>query len=147
MSEQRQCVVVGTDGTPGSDAAVRFAVIEARLHQARLILVTAYDRPIDPDVDDFDIPDDQLQQRARDEASESFRRAAGVPVEELPDYEIIAGGGDPAKVLLSSADGAVMIVIGSHDPTMLQRLFGRDVGRELRHRTQVPLAIVPTPGG
>ncbi len=56
-------VVVGCDGTPASDAALRFAVEEARLRHARLIVVAAYYRPIDPDIDTFDIPDSVLRER------------------------------------------------------------------------------------
>lgn len=37
-------VVVGCNGTPASDAALRFAAEEARLRHARLIVVAAYYR-------------------------------------------------------------------------------------------------------
>ena len=146
MSEQQAFVVVGCDGTPASDAALRFAAAEAELHGARLLLVTAFDRPIDPDSDDFDIPDEVLRRQARDGASASLNRAL-IKAERVPDHEIVAVEGEPAKVLLEHGDGALMIVIGSHDRSMVQRLFGRPTGRELQHHTVVPLVIVPTPSG
>ena len=147
MSEQQPFLVVGCDGTSASDAALRFAAAEAGLHGARLLLVTAYDRPIDPDSDDFDIPDEALQRQARDDASASLNRALDSRTGRLPEHQIVTVEGEPAKVLLEHGDGAIMIVIGSHDRPMLQRLFGRPTGRELQHHTVVPLVIVPTPSG
>lgn len=144
MSTHDSFVVVGCDGTPGSDPALRFAAEEARLRGARLLLVAAYDRPIDPDLDDFEVADEVLQRRARDAASTNLQRALSSSPDQLPDHHVVAAEGDPAKVLLEQADGAVMIVIGSHDRSALQRLFGRVTSRELLHDTVVPVTIVPS---
>lgn len=72
-------VVLGCDGAPDSDAAVRFAAEEARLRHARLVVVAAYERPIDPDLDDFDIPDAELSARARVGCEAALRRALDTP--------------------------------------------------------------------
>lgn len=146
MTQDQPFVVVGCDGTAGSDEALRFAAREAKLHRARLLLVAAYDRPIDPDVEEFDVSDQVLQARARDAATTNLRRALDPASGHLPEHlDIVAAEGDPAQVLLDHADGAVMIVIGSHDRPMLQRLFGRVTSRELLHDSVVPVTIVPTP--
>lgn len=143
MTEGRPFILVGCDGTVGSDAALRFAADEAHLRGARLLLIAAYDRPVDPDLDEFDITDDQLQARAHHAVQANIGRALlpqpGIP----PDHEIIVAQGDPAQVLLDHADGAVMIVIGSHDRGLLGRLFSRDTSRFLLHDTVVPITVVP----
>jgi truncated hemoglobin YjbI len=61
----RDAVVVGCDGTPSCDAAVRFAAAEARLRCAELVVVIAYVRPVDPDLPSFDTPDGKPRSRAR----------------------------------------------------------------------------------
>lgn len=140
-------ILVGCDGTASSDAAVQFAAGEARLRCAQLVLIGSYDRPVDPDIDEFDVTDDQLQARARQAVQANFARALDCQPAMLPDHEIIVAEGDPAHVLLKHAKGAVMIVIGSHDHGMLGRLFGRDTGKFILHDTVVPLAVVPASTG
>ncbi len=138
-------VVVGCDASPSSDPALRFAVEEARLRHARLLVVIAYDRPIDPDLDDFDIPDAELQKAARARTETALHRAFPTSTVDDVDFEIVAAEGEPSQVLLEHSTDAVMIVIGSHDRPMLQRLFGRITSRGLLHDSTVPITIVPSP--
>lgn len=145
MTHDGPFVVVGCDGSVASDPALRFAAEEARLRGTALVIVVAYDRPMDPDVDEFDVSDEELQTRARDAATTNVRRALDPESGQSPDYEIVAAEGAPAQVLRDHADGAVMIVIGSHDRPMLQRMFGRATSRGLLHDTDVPVTIVPSP--
>ncbi len=72
-------VVVGFDASPESAPALRFATEEAQLRHARLLVVTAYDRPIDPDLDDFDIPDSNLKEAARARAEKALHLTLGRP--------------------------------------------------------------------
>ena len=138
-------VVVGCDASPASDAALRFAAEEARLRRARLLVVAAYDRPIDPDLDDFDTPDAELQRSARACTESVVQRAFGRPGMREVDLEVVAAEGEPSHVLLEHGRDAVMIVIGSHDRPMLRRLFGRVTSRGLLHDSTVPITIVPSP--
>ncbi len=138
----RPRVVVGCDGTPESDSALRFAAAEARLRDVCLYVVTAYERPVDPDLDSFDIPDSQLQADARAYAQAALHRAIG-PDSDTLDCHYLADSGDPARVLLQYSERAVMIVIGTHDRPLLQRLFGHLSSRELLHDATVPVTIVP----
>lgn len=140
------CVVVGCDGSAASDAALRFAAREASLHAVRLVIVAAYDRPIDPDSGTFDIPDTELAARARARTEHVLRRAFSTSDVHLPKHAIVTAEGDPAQVLLDHAANAVMIVIGWHDRSMLQRLFGHLTSRHLLYGSAVPVTIVPTLG-
>lgn len=142
MNDQ-QCVVVGCDGTPDGDPALRFAAQQARLHQVRLVVITAYDRPLDPDLDDFDTPDTQLRAQACARAEDAVRRAFNAHSEPVPDHELIPVEGDPARALLAHASGAVMIVVGSHDRSFLERFFARHTGPHLLQGSDVPVTIVP----
>jgi len=138
-------VVVGCDASPASDPALRFAAEEARLRHARLLVIAAYDRPIDPDLDDFDTPDAEFQEAAHARTQTALQRAVGRSNMRDVDLEIVAVEGEPSQVLLEHGRDAVMIVIGSHDRPMLQRLFGRVTSRGLLHDSTVPITIVPSP--
>ena len=138
-------VLVGCDGTPEGDPVLRFGVDEARLRGARVVLVTAYLGPIDPDVDDFDTPRSELEARARSSAETALHRALHWPdVSQLPEYDIVAAEGDPVRALLDNTAHAVMIVVGSHDRPLLQRLFTRPTSQHLLHNTDIPVTIVPS---
>lgn len=139
------CVVVGCDGTPDGDPALRFAAREARLHHALLVVLTAYDRPLDPDLDDFDTPVAQLRAKARARAENALHRAFASSSDVLPDYEVVAAEGEPARVLLNHATDAIMIVIGHHHRHMFQRFFSHHTRPHLLHDSRVPITIVPPP--
>jgi len=61
-------VVVGCDGSAGSGFTIGFGIQEARRQQTSLLILTAFERPIDPDIDSFDVPEDQLKRRAQSRA-------------------------------------------------------------------------------
>ncbi|UQX87043.1 universal stress protein [Jatrophihabitans telluris] len=98
-----------------------------------------------PDLDDFDTPDAELQQAARARTESALQRAFGQSSMREVELEIVAAECEPSQVLLEHGRDAVMIVIGSHDRPLLQRLFGRVTSRGLLHDSTVPITIVPSP--
>ncbi|MDX6254179.1 MAG: hypothetical protein QOJ11_513 [Frankiales bacterium] len=137
-------VVVGCDGSPDSDEALRFAAEEARLRGGHLVVACAYFRPVDPDLADFGWPDAQLQAKALARAEIAVRRALSLPPgADLGDCELVAAEGDPSKVLLAQAGDAALIVIGSHAHRLLGGVFGHHTSRHLLHDVRVPVTVVP----
>jgi nucleotide-binding universal stress UspA family protein len=137
-------VVVGCDGSPDSDEALRFAADEARLRGGHLVVVCAYFRPVDPDLEDFGWPDAKLQAKALARAEVAVRRALGLPPGAgLGDCELLAAEGDPSRVLLAQAGDAALIVIGSHAHRLLGGVFGHHTSRHLLHDVRVPVTVVP----
>jgi len=138
-------IVVGCDGTPDSDPALRFAIDETLRRAGRLVIVIAYQRPIDPDLDSFDTPGSELEAHARDRAQAAIRR---VLTDHDPqfDQQVVAVEGEPAQVLLDQADHAALIIVGDHERSLLARLFDRDTARQLLHANSVvPVTVVPGP--
>jgi nucleotide-binding universal stress UspA family protein len=95
----RTKVVVGVDGSSGSSAAVRWAAIEARLREAELRVLTAFQRR------------DAGAQAAglvHDAVARARAAAPGVQVRgvALPGYA--------APVLLHAEEDAALLVVGSH---------------------------------
>lgn len=137
-------VLVGCDGSSDTDDALRFAVHEARLRAAPLVIVCAYLRPVDPDLNDFDLSDAQLRARAINRAEGAVRRALGLAASaDLGDLRLVAAEGDPAHVLVEQASDAALIVIGSHERSVFERFFGHHTSRHLLHEGQVPVVVVP----
>lgn len=135
-------IVVGCDGTPDSDNALRLAAEEARLRHAPLRIVCAYERPVDPELNDFDVPDEQLRARTLERGEQAVRRAFGGHAPA--DYAVLALAGEPSEVLREQAKGAVMIVIGGHQRPLLQRVFRRGTSGHLLHHGGVPVLVVPS---
>lgn len=134
----RNAVVVACDGRPSCDAAVRFAVAEARLRHAELVLVIAYLRSVDPDLPAYYTPDSDLRSRARADAEQALSRALGLPLAELPRFHIVTERGPARWVLMRDYRDAQLLVIG----TRHRLLAGRTV-RYLTRRSPVPVVIVP----
>jgi nucleotide-binding universal stress UspA family protein len=136
-------VVVGTDGGEHSDPALRFAAHEAALRGVQLVVVIAHLRPVDPDIDSYDIPESELCRVSQEKASRALSRALGLPAERLPPHRIITGSGDPSALLLKT-EGAQLIVVGLYHRHLLDRLIHGPVrAAALVRHTGVPVAIVP----
>jgi nucleotide-binding universal stress UspA family protein len=136
--------VLGCDGQPTSDAAIRFAVREARLRRARLVVVIAYFIPVDPDLESIETPDSVLRSRARTRAEVAMCRALTLPIDQLPQHEIVTEPGPAGRILRRDYDTAQLIVIGTHQRHLLQRLLhGQSTSRDLIEHSNVPVVVVP----
>jgi nucleotide-binding universal stress UspA family protein len=138
-----ETIVVGTDGSPNADAAVRRATLIAKGIGARLRLVAAFsDGPSFSESirssakrDRIDLSEvaEGLLARVREEVA-----AQGVEV----DTE--ARGGDPAHVLVDIAQEqkASMIIVGARGLTGFQRFLLGSVSSKLSHHAPCSLMIV-----
>jgi nucleotide-binding universal stress UspA family protein len=135
----RNAVVVGCDGKPSSDAALRFAAAEAQLRHAELVVVIAYGRPVDPDVPSFYTPESELRSRARQAAEQSLGRVLGLPECELPGFHIVTEHGPAPWVLVRDYREAQLLVVGARRRSLLP---GRTVRYLVRH-SPVPVVVVP----
>jgi nucleotide-binding universal stress UspA family protein len=140
----RHAVVVGCDRQPGTDAALRFAFAEARQRSAQLIVVAAFFHPVDPDLDDIEIPDSELHARAHDATEQSLCRALSLPDYRLPPHRIVTGSGDPSRLLLSQYGDAELIIVGTHQRHYVRRLVhGPSTSIKLIRHAHVPVVVVP----
>jgi nucleotide-binding universal stress UspA family protein len=100
-------IVVGTDGSVGADAAVRWAAALAAVHGAELVVMTGYQPTVSelpPDRVDRDLR--ELEQNLERWAAPA--RTAGVPVRTVVDRS------DPRDSIVRVAEetGADMLVVG-----------------------------------
>jgi len=144
----RRRVVTGVDGSPGSAAALRFALEEAARTGAGLTVVHAWEprRPVDPFMPGTD-PDeaerrtieayaDKQVRRMLDEAGDG--RTGDVPVRVLVVWD------QPAHALLEAGAEADMIVVGSRGRGGFRGLLLGSVSQAVLHHAPVPVAVVRT---
>jgi nucleotide-binding universal stress UspA family protein len=146
-------VVVGTDGSPTAEEAVRQAGDLAATTGARLVVVSAYehhrgDHP--PDLTDEGVPaelrwviTDQAQAEGLANAGREVARAAGAS-----GVVVRAVAGDAAGVLIDTAEefDADAIVVGSRGLTGAARFLG-SVASSVAHHAPCDVLVVHTDQG
>lgn len=130
-----ETIVVDVDGSSGSDDAVRFAAREARLREARLLMVAVW-----------------ATRRASRSGGEIMSIVLEKTVERLAedlaglDVQRVTREGRPASELVEASRDAIMLVVGSRSrggfPSML---LGSVSGACAQHAT-CPVAIVHAAG-
>ena len=142
-------VVVGTDGSQTAERAVREAGELARDHQARLVVVTAYE-PQDNQLqkEHEGVPDDirwALTDRVQAEEKAYHGRTIAHEI-GLEGIVAQAVAGSPADVLLETAQDfdADLIVVGSRGLTGAARFVLGSVASSVAHHAPCDVFIVHT---
>src|SRR4051794_25426298 len=112
-------IVVGTDGSPASGPALRFALQESQLRGIGLRAICAYDFTTRysgfewPIVSGFKDLDTQLRDITLEAVTKALEEAreqvGGAPVE----VDIRVEQGRPSQVLLDASEDACLLVVGS----------------------------------
>ncbi|WP_410582553.1 universal stress protein [Amycolatopsis sp. lyj-108] len=143
-------VVVGTDGSSASDAALAFAFDEARLHDTGLTVVRTWSELLDHgalrphflDVDPVEI--EGAERLAVEEQVAPWRdKYPDVPV------EVVVRKGRPVRILLESAEGARLLVVGSRGRGGFEGMLLGSTSQALIAHSECPVAVVrpAVPGG
>ena len=137
-------IVVGVDGSENSRRALEWAIDEARIRQARLTVVSAWQIPnvvLSSPVATAAYDDDVW----RDAATETLDTALkSVATDVLPveiDRQVIEG--PAARVLVDAAKDADMIVVGSRGRGGFTGLLLGSVSQHVAHHARCPVVIVP----
>lgn len=123
-------IVVGYDESEAAERALVRAIELARLYEARLVITSSI--PVLVDEPAPTAPGPELQ-RAGERARES-----GV------DVELIEAVGDPAAVVVEVAErrAAGLIVVGTREPSLVERLLGHSVSESVQRRAHCDVLIV-----
>jgi len=142
-------IVVGVDGSAHARQALRFALAEAALRGARVVVVGSWAVPPLAATGVGMIPAfDLLRTELADSASEVLSRelaevadaAAGVEVEQH------LAQGDAAGVLVEAAAGAELLVVGSRGRGGVTGTVLGSVSRACLHHAPCPVAVVHDAG-
>lgn len=153
-------IVVGVDGSAGSDAALRWAVAEAELRRSRLVVVHAYQAQPAPLMEvGLGAPagiaapatlaeeGEQVRQAADEHARsviDGALRRAGDTVGRL-EIERVAAEGPPTQTLIESARGADLLVVGSRGRGGFLGLLLGSVSQQVALHPPCPVVILPPP--
>ena len=137
-------IVLGYDGSSGADHALDRAVELAKLEDARIVVVFAYEIPAayGGETGDYRRAVRELAEQATAKAVPRLQQAGiGYTIELVPER--------PAAGLVAIAEqtGASMIVVGTNGEHPIKGVVLGSVPHKLLHLSHVPILVVPDPSG
>jgi len=144
-------IVVGIDGSDGAQAAVQWALAEARRRKAVLHVVAAWlHAPVIgfPDAVTMATLSDEIELDTRKTAEAALAKAAvDVAGSEDPGVEVVMDVRRDTAVhaLLDAARDATMLVVGSRGLGGFRGLLLGSVSQQCAHHAPCPVVIVPVP--
>ena len=152
-------IVVGVDGSPGSDAALRWALDEARLRGSKLRVVHAYELPMvalsegavgaagipAPPVvtrEDVERMRTGAEEQARGVVERALQRVGGKAADR-PEIEVAAIAGPAAQTLIEAGRDAELLVLGSRGRGGFLGLLLGSVTQQCAHHPPCPVVILP----
>jgi nucleotide-binding universal stress UspA family protein len=142
-------VVVGVDDSEQAAAALRWALSEGVLRRATVEVVHAWQPPVSalPFGATLVIPveDSAIDEAARAAVDEMVDAALAEMDEQPPEVlrTILPGG--PATTLVDVAEGAAMLVVGSHGRSGLSRLVLGSVAMACVNHATCPVVVIRVP--
>ncbi|MGJ7440980.1 universal stress protein [Aquipuribacter sp. MA13-6] len=141
-------IVVGVDGSPAAEAAVRWAAAEATEQRRPLHLVHAFSWPLTRPRVSLDSPDEGLVGSGlRTDAEQVLAEAEAQAHSASPGLEVttelvVAG---PAAAVLAGAEGAHVLVLGSRGLGGFRGLLVGSVSAEVATHAPCPVVVVRAP--
>jgi len=134
-------IVVGVDGSDHGNAALRWAVDEARAHAVEIVGVFAWQMPLIGIPGAFDR--EELEKLCMNFLEETV--AAVVPAPQAPITKLVAHG-DVSASLIEAAKRADMLVLGSRGRGGFAGLKLGSVSSECVQHAACPVVIIKQPG-
>jgi nucleotide-binding universal stress UspA family protein len=136
-------IVVGYDETPGSQRALERAATLAKALGSKLVVISVaplmigIGRSAGP-TDPTDPPEKHAKEL---EAAKTYLEGQGIDADYQPAV------GEPADGIVQLADkvDADLIVVGTREPNLIQRLTGQSVSEAVSHHAHRDVLIVHTP--
>jgi nucleotide-binding universal stress UspA family protein len=132
-------VVVGIDGSEAAAEALRVAVEEARLHEARVVAVHVWHVPVGEYLSGFPPPVEELERLAR-----RARRVLAAAVRDVDAEQVLveADSAGPALVEEAAARDASLLVVGSRGHGAARSLVEGSVSRYCGTHAGCPVLVV-----
>ncbi len=127
-------ILVGLDGSPAREHVLRAAVELALKLGGKLVLLRAVTIPIDVPMGAFSVSPDAVGSLLIDAARQDLERLAKtVPAALMDGIDVTLGVPWRTLVERAKADGADLLVIGSHGYGGLDRLLGTTSAKVVNH--------------
>jgi nucleotide-binding universal stress UspA family protein len=145
LSSRHVRVVVGFDGSPNAEEALRWATEEAPLRRADLEVVSCWPMPLT-----ITPAAKVMSGDVANLLESSARRAAddGVRLARLRGYQItvrpVVVRGQPGPSLVERADGTALLVVGRRGRGRGAELLLGSTSAYCLHHARCPIAVVPS---
>jgi len=136
-------IIVGVDGSENARRALRWAVDEARIREARLEVVHAWHVPY---IGVYSAATAMFEPGPFEEAAESTIEdaLAGEDLSGLAHpVERVISQGSPAVAILNAAKGADLVVVGTRGRGGFSGLLLGSVSHQVVHHAECPVVVVP----
>lgn len=133
-------IVVGVDGSPASNKALRWAAKQAKMTGSTLLVVTTWTYP-----KAFGTPVGVADNWRPDLDAEKVQKDAVSAVSDALDGVVLEGRvveGDAALSILGEAEGASLIVIGSRGHREITGFFLGSVSEYLVTHAKLPVVVI-----
>ncbi|MDI2030258.1 universal stress protein [Saccharopolyspora sp. TS4A08] len=146
MSENGPRIVVGVDGSPGSRAALRWAVRYAEQFRGEVTAVLAWAPPSFTEVAPVPPPisDDESKTRAEKGLREIVDEVTGMPVTSVRVRREVVRG-HAARALLDRAENAELLVVGSRGHGGFVGALLGSVSQHCVTHASCPVVVVRSP--
>lgn len=134
-------IVVGVDGSPTADAALRWAAEEASVHGALLEVVTVWPWSTVPP----DVRGETLDETLEAVAEKLLRQSVEKVTPGAGGVNCTAREGYAPTVLLDMSDSADLLVVGSRGRGRAAEMILGSTSHQCLNRSRVPVVIVPPP--
>ena len=132
-------IVVGIDGSASSAEALRWAVEEARLHDARVVALRCWGGRDHLSREGWDVERAEDEQRA---ISELAALVDGAVPEDVDLVEQRTMDARPEWGLLEVGADADLVIVGARGATGVKGLVVGSVSQQVVHHAHVPVAVV-----
>lgn len=133
-------IVVGVDGSPTSEPALRWALEQARLTGGTVAAVQAWDMPISYGVPVVLSTGEDLAAAAERVLEETVAKVAADYPQVSVERRVVRG--HPATVLLDAAEDAELLVVGSHGRGGFVSALLGSVSQHCIHHASCPVVVV-----
>jgi nucleotide-binding universal stress UspA family protein len=140
-------IIVGVDGSGHSQRALEWAAREAALRQAPLTVLSVHQAIAGwiGSGNVYPMHDGSSTDATRELAQRETDKVLEAIGDQRPaDVTVRAVHGLPAEELLSAAEGAELIVVGSRGAGGFTRLLMGSVSSQVAHHAKCPVVVIPS---
>lgn len=134
-------IVVGVDGSPGSLAALRWAVAEGTTRGRMVQVVTAWHFPVPSTVGNVATVDTRHPVIAAEETQAAALTEVGV-ADDDPSVTTTLVEGHPAEVLMGLAERAELLVVGSRGHGRIFASLLGSISHYVAARAACPVVVI-----
>lgn len=139
-------IVVGIDGSQGARRALEWAVAEAKLRDAHLVVVHAWLEPaavaVGSVISAGGVEPEVFEETAERTVADVLGAVDTTGLPQGIECRVIAGA--PARSLLDAAEDADLLVVGSRGLGGFTGLLLGSVSQQVAHHATCPVVIVPS---